>query len=83
MSTEGRLMISRKSGEAIRIISGEHTTVITLVQDGIRIISGEHTTVITLVQDGSRMRLSVQAPKAVKIYREELMIKEATLKGSI
>ena len=65
MSTEGRLMISRKSGEAIRIISGEHNTI------------------ITLVQDGSRMRLSVQAPKAVKIYREELMIKEATLKGAI
>ena len=65
MLTEGRLMISRKIGEAIRIISGEHTTI------------------ITLVQDGSRMRLSVQAPKAVKIYREELMIKEATLKGAI
>ena len=65
MLTEGRLMISRKSGEAIRIISGEHTTV------------------ITLVQDGSRMRLSVQAPKAVKIYREELMLKDAALKGAI
>ena len=65
MSTEGRLMISRKSGEAIRIISGEHTSI------------------ITLVQDGSRIRLSVQEPKSVKIYREELMIKEATLKGAI
>jgi len=65
MSIEGRLMISRKSGEAIRIISGEHTTI------------------ITLVQDGGRMRLSVQAPKAVKIYREELMLKDAALKGAI
>lgn len=58
-------MITRRSGEAVRIISGEHTTI------------------ITIVQDGSRMRLSVQAPKAVKIYREELMIKESSLKGSI
>ena len=65
MLTEGRLMISRKSGEAIRIISGEHTTI------------------ITLVQDGSRMRLSVQAPKSVKVYREELMLKDAALKGAI
>lgn len=63
--TEGRLMISRKSGESIRIISGEHTTI------------------LTLTMDGTRMRVSVQAPKAVKIYREELIIKPKALEGAI
>jgi sRNA-binding carbon storage regulator CsrA len=33
--------------------------------------------------DGPRMKVAIDAPKAVKIYREELMIKEATLKGAI
>ena len=65
MSSQGRLMITRKSGESLRIISGEHTTI------------------ITLVMDGTRMRVSVQAPKSVKIYREELIIKEPELKGAI
>jgi carbon storage regulator CsrA len=65
MITEGRLMITRKSGESIRIISGEHTTI------------------ITLTMDGSRMRVSIQAPKAVKIYREELIIKPKALEGAI
>ncbi len=62
---EGRLMISRKSGESLRIISGEHTTI------------------ITLTMDGTRMRVSIQAPKAVKIYREELIIKPKALEGAI
>jgi carbon storage regulator CsrA len=63
--SEGRLMISRKSGESLRIISGEHTTI------------------LTITMDGTRMRVSIQAPKAVKIYREELIIKPKALEGAI
>lgn len=61
----GRLIITRKSGESLRFISGEHTVI------------------VHLVMDGSRMRVAVEAPKAVKIYREELMLKDAALKGAI
>ena len=53
----GRLIITRKSGEAIRIISGDTCSV------------------MTFTIDGSRLRLSIQAPKSVKFYREELILK--------
>ena len=59
------LNFTRKSGESLRFISGDHTVI------------------VHLVMDGSRMKVAIEAPKAVKIYREELMIKEATLKGAI
>jgi carbon storage regulator CsrA len=59
------LNFTRKSGESLRFISGEHTVI------------------VHLTMDGPRMKVAIDAPKAVKIYREELMIKEATLKGAI
>lgn len=59
------LNFTRKSGESLRFISGDHTVI------------------VHLVMDGTRMKVAIEAPKAVKIYREELMIKEATLKGAI
>lgn len=59
------LNFTRKSGESLRFISGDHTVI------------------VHLVMDGTRMKVAIDAPKAVKIYREELMIKEATLKGAI
>lgn len=59
------LNFTRKSGESLRFISGDHTVI------------------VHLVMDGTRMKVAIEAPNAVKIYREELMIKEATLKGSI
>lgn len=51
--------------------------------ESLRFISGDHTVIVHLVMDGTRMKVAVEAPKAVKVYREELMIKEATLKGAI
>lgn len=51
--------------------------------ESLRFISGDHTVIVHLVMDGTRMKVAIEAPKAVKIYREELMIKEATLKGAI
>jgi carbon storage regulator CsrA len=51
--------------------------------ESLRFISGEHTVIVHLTMDGPRMKVAIDAPKAVKIYREELMIKEATLKGAI
>ena len=59
------LNFTRKSGESLRFISGEHTVI------------------VHLVMDGSRMKVAVEAPKAVKVYREELMLKDAVLKGAI
>ena len=59
------LNFTRKSGESLRFISGDHTVI------------------VHLVMDGTRMKVAIEAPKAVKVYREELMIKEATLKGAI
>lgn len=59
------LNFTRKSGESLRFISGDHTVI------------------VHLVMDGTRMKVAIEAPKAVKIYREELMIKEAALKGAI
>ena len=59
------LNFTRKSGESLRFISGDHTVI------------------VHLVMDGTRMKVAIEAPKAVKIYREELMIRETTLKGSI
>ena len=59
------LNFTRKSGESLRFISGDHTVI------------------VHLVMDGTRMKVAIEAPKAVKIYREELMIKEETLKGAI
>ena len=59
------LNFTRKSGESLRFISGDHTVI------------------VHLVMDGTRMKVAIEAPKAVKIYREELMIKESALKGAI
>jgi len=57
MSSEGRLVITRRSGEALRIIAGDTASI------------------ITFEIDGSRLRLTIQAPKSVKFYREELILK--------
>ena len=59
------LNFTRKSGESLRFISGEHTVI------------------VHLTMDGSRMKVAVEAPRAVKVYREELMLKDAALKGAI
>jgi sRNA-binding carbon storage regulator CsrA len=50
--------------------------------ESLRFISGEHTVIIHLTLDGPRAKLAIDAPKAVKIYREELIIKEPELKGA-
>lgn len=61
----GRLVITRKSGEALRIISGDTASI------------------ITFTIDAGRLRLSIQAPRSVKFYREELILKicEKTTEG--
>ncbi len=57
MDDAGRLIITRKSGEALRIITGDTASI------------------ITFTIDAGRLRLSIQAPKSVKFYREELILK--------
>jgi len=57
MDDAGRLIITRKSGEALRIITGDTASI------------------ITFTIDAGRLRLSIQAPKSVKFYREELIFK--------
>jgi len=57
MDDAGRLITTRKSGEALRIITGDTASI------------------ITFTIDAGRLRLSIQAPKSVKFYREELILK--------
>lgn len=51
--------------------------------ESLRFISGDHTVIVHLTLDGARIKVAVDAPKVVKIYREEILIKEPELKGAI